>query len=114
MSLQTSATGTESEKRPARVAGRNPTGKSRLIFQLNTVLRISALLAVARLPFLLPLLPITAPAGESYLDNGIIKIGVDSTQGGSITWLSLSGTTNNIVNRHDLGRDAFLHRRPPF
>jgi len=105
MSLQTSATGTESEKRPARVAGRNPTGKSRLIFQLNTVLRISALLAVARLPFLLPLLPITAPAGESYLDNGIIKIGVDSTQGGSITWLSLSGTTNNIVNRHDLGRE---------
>lgn len=60
-----------------------------------------ALLAVT----LLPLLPIAAPAVESYLDNGVIKIGVDSSKGGSITWVSLSGTTNNIVNSYDLGRE---------
>ena len=41
---------------------------------------------------------------ESYLDNGVIRLGVDLTKGGSITWLSLSGSTNNIVNDHDLGR----------
>ena len=51
------------------------------------------------------LLPITASAVESYLDNGVIKIGVDSTRGGSITWLSLSGSSNNIVNHYDLGRE---------
>jgi hypothetical protein len=44
-------------------------------------------------------------ATESCLDNGVIKIGVDLAEGGSITWLSLSGTTNNIVNDHDLGRE---------
>jgi hypothetical protein len=43
-------------------------------------------------------------AAESYLDNGVIKIGVDLAKGGSITHLSLSGSTNNIVNDHDLGR----------
>jgi hypothetical protein len=51
------------------------------------------------------LVPITASAVESYLDNGVIKIGVDSARGGSITWLSLSGTSNNIVNHYDLGRE---------
>ena len=54
----------------------------------------------------MPLLfPIAASALESYLDNGVIKIGVDSTKGGSITWLSLSGSANNIVNSYDLGRE---------
>lgn len=51
------------------------------------------------------LFAITTPASESYLDNGVIKIGVDSAKGGSITWLSLSGSTNNIVNSYDLGRE---------
>jgi hypothetical protein len=43
-------------------------------------------------------------AAEDYLDNGVIKIGVDLTKGGSITYLSLSGTTNNLINNHDFGR----------
>ena len=43
-------------------------------------------------------------AAESFLDNGMIRVGVDLAEGGSITWLSVSGTTNNVVNNHDLGR----------
>ncbi|MCU0783733.1 MAG: hypothetical protein MUF81_06735 [Verrucomicrobia bacterium] len=45
-----------------------------------------------------------ALAAESYLDNGVVKVGVDLAKGGSITYLSPSGTTNNIINNHDLGR----------
>ena len=45
-----------------------------------------------------------ALAAEDYLDNGVIKLGIELTKGGSITYLSISGTTNNIVNDHDLGR----------
>lgn len=41
---------------------------------------------------------------ESYLDNGVIKIGVDLGKGGAITYLSVSGTTNNVINNYDLGR----------
>ncbi|HXC37122.1 MAG TPA: hypothetical protein VNV43_14690 [Candidatus Acidoferrales bacterium] len=60
-------------------------------------------LLVTLVPFLLP---IASSAHESYLDDGVIKIGVDSTKGGSITWLSLSGSSNNIVNSYDLGREV--------
>jgi hypothetical protein len=72
---------------------------------VKTVFRIrfgGAFLAVVLLSLLLP---IGVPAVESYLDNGVIKVGVDLTKGGSITWLSLSGSTNNTVNSHDLGRE---------
>jgi hypothetical protein len=40
----------------------------------------------------------------TYLDNGTIKIGIDLAMGGSITYLSLSGTNDNLVNNYDLGR----------
>ena len=73
-----------------------------LKFRMNSILRLRVWLAVALLPFLLP---IAAPAAGSYLDNGVIKIGVELTKGGSLTWLSLSGSTNNIVNSYDLGRE---------
>lgn len=44
---------------------------------------------------------------ESYLDNGVIKVGVNTNgYGGSITYLSLSGTTNNLINNYDLGRQV--------
>jgi hypothetical protein len=42
--------------------------------------------------------------GLSYLDNGQVKVGVDLGMGGSITYLSRSGTNYNIVNSYDLGR----------
>ena len=42
-------------------------------------------------------------AVESYLDNGVVKVGIELTKGGSITYLSKSGTTDNVINNHDLG-----------
>lgn len=44
---------------------------------------------------------------EASLDNGVIKIGVNTNNyGGSITYLSLSGSTNNLINNYDLGRQV--------
>lgn len=40
----------------------------------------------------------------SYLDNGTVRIGVDLGKGGSITYLSKSGTSDNLINNYDLGR----------
>jgi hypothetical protein len=38
------------------------------------------------------------------LDNGVIKVGVDTTYGSAITYLSQSGSTTNLVNDNDHGR----------
>ncbi|MFP6581285.1 MAG: hypothetical protein VCD00_01875 [Candidatus Hydrogenedentota bacterium] len=43
-------------------------------------------------------------SGMSYLDNGEIRVGVNLDIGGAITWLSKSGSDENIVNSHDWGR----------
>jgi len=40
----------------------------------------------------------------SYLDNGIVRLGVDLHVGGSITYLSRSSSTDNLVNSFDFGR----------
>ncbi len=40
----------------------------------------------------------------TFLDNGIIKIGVDLDRGGSIGYLADAKRDNNVVNVHDLGR----------
>ncbi len=40
----------------------------------------------------------------SWLDNGTIRLGVDLTLGGAITWLSRSGSEVNVVNSFDWGR----------
>jgi len=40
----------------------------------------------------------------NYLDNGIIKIGVDLKKGGSITYLSDAGNSVNLINSYDMGR----------
>ncbi len=40
-----------------------------------------------------------------YLDNGRIRVGIDLAMGGAITYLSVSGTTDNVVNSHDPGRE---------
>lgn len=47
-----------------------------------------------------------ALAVESYLDNGIVKVGIELTKGGSITYLSKSGTNDNLINNYDLGRQV--------
>jgi len=43
-------------------------------------------------------------AGVRYLDNGVIKIGVDLDIGGAITYLSQADGGENLVNSHDWGR----------
>ena len=40
----------------------------------------------------------------SFIDNGTIKVGVNLALGGAITWVSKSGSRENVVNSHDLGR----------
>ena len=42
----------------------------------------------------------------SWLDNGTIRLGVDLTLGGAITWLSRSGTEDNLINSYDWGRQV--------
>ncbi len=42
--------------------------------------------------------------GVSSLDNGTLKIGVDVRLGGAITYLSKSGSAENLVNSADWGR----------
>jgi uncharacterized repeat protein (TIGR01451 family) len=43
----------------------------------------------------------------SYLDNGVIRLGVDLDKGGTITYLAASGPAGvNVVNNHDLGREV--------
>lgn len=39
-----------------------------------------------------------------YLDNDKIRVGIDLNAGGAITYLSEAGTTVNMVNNNDLGR----------
>lgn len=42
-----------------------------------------------------------------YLNNGVVKVGVDLALGGAITFLSREGG-ENIINNYDLGRQAQL------
>lgn len=42
----------------------------------------------------------------SYLDDGVVRVGVDLQLGGSITWLSRSGDTTNLINSFDWGRQV--------
>lgn len=44
-------------------------------------------------------------ATTSYLDNGNVKVGVNLSLGGAITYLSPSSTDYNVVNSYDWGRE---------
>lgn len=44
----------------------------------------------------------------TLLDNGVITLGVDSNRGGSITYLSQSGSDLNVINSYDMGREVQL------
>src|ERR1044071_4433393 len=72
-------------------------------FARNLVL-ITVLVAVP-----LALAAVERPLGEdlkrmAYLDNGIVKVGVDLDRGGSIGFLADVKKGGNVVNVHDLGR----------
>lgn len=43
-------------------------------------------------------------AGMSYLDNGTVRLGINLDIGGAITYLSKSGSDENMINSHDWGR----------
>lgn len=47
-----------------------------------------------------------APPRMSFLDNGVLRVGVDLDRGGSIGFLAEAGnaSTGNLINIHDLGR----------
>ncbi len=49
-------------------------------------------------------LPRRLLARTSYLDNGIIRVGIDLDRGGAINYLSESGSGVSVVNIRDLGR----------
>ena len=65
-----------------------------------------------RLPILLSvmLLTVTALAAENpkdpftYLDNGVLRIGVDKTRGAAVGYFSLTNDPRNLLNHHDEGR----------
>jgi len=46
--------------------------------------------------------PVTqTPEGVKYLENGVIRVGVNLRKGGSITHLSEAADGRNIVNSYD-------------
>ena len=47
-----------------------------------------------------------ASASLITLDNGAIKVGVDTLYGGGITYLSQSGSMTNLINIYDFGREV--------
>ncbi|QMW01362.1 hypothetical protein [Spirosoma foliorum] len=46
----------------------------------------------------------TSPQKRLYLDNDKIRLGIDLNAGGAITYLSEAGSSVNMVNNNDLGR----------
>jgi hypothetical protein len=65
--------------------------------------------SVSALLCLLCLIPmaisgLAAEPNVSYLDNGVLRLGVNLNAGGAITYLSKSGDKNNLVNNWDWGR----------
>jgi FG-GAP-like repeat len=50
--------------------------------------------------------PPQAPESLLTLNNGTIKVGVDTSYGGAITYLSQSGSTTNLINDYDHGRQV--------
>lgn len=55
--------------------------------------------------------PSFAPSGDrfQYLDNGVIRVGIDLTRGGSIGFLGVASDPSvNVINSHDMGREVQL------
>jgi len=44
----------------------------------------------------------------AYLDNGSVRLGLDLSQGGAVTYLSKSGSDVNVINSADRGREVQL------
>ncbi|MDA1043783.1 MAG: hypothetical protein O3C57_01025 [Verrucomicrobia bacterium] len=63
-----------------------------------TVLLFFAIIVRAELP--------KEEVKTSYLDNGKIRLGVDLTLGGAVTFLAESKDGQNLINSHDWGRQV--------
>ena len=44
------------------------------------------------------------PSQIEFIDNGTIKLGISKDLGGAITYISKSGTDENVINNFDWGR----------
>ncbi len=72
---------------------------SRRVFLVSVLgIFVSSFMAGAAVPEKLPTM--------SYLDNGVIRVGVNLQMGGAITWLSKSGSQTNLINDYDRGREV--------
>lgn len=51
--------------------------------------------------------PPASPAADAFvfLDNGVVRLGIDTTRGGSVGWFGPSGG-ENFINIHDFGREV--------
>jgi hypothetical protein len=63
-------------------------------------LALSAGVSEAQVP------PERLPERMSFLDNGVIRLGVDLNRGGTLTFLAESRGRPNVVNAYDLGREV--------
>ena len=45
-----------------------------------------------------------APEPLEFLDNGVIRVGLDTQHGGTLAYLSLSDVDDSVINVHDMGR----------
>ena len=61
-------------------------------------------LAVAGIVGLLGCAAAASAESVESLDNGTVKVGIDTDKGGAITWLSWTRHPGNAVNLHDPGR----------
>ena len=76
------------------------------LFSLKTILNLCLyLFLIAPLKSFAAQTPANQTTEDvSFLDNGTLKIGVDMRLGGAITYLSKSGSAENLVNSADWGR----------
>lgn len=68
----------------------------------------AATIAVAATAVLLTALRVPQAGARTmtFLDNGVIRVGVDLDEGGVITYLSRPGSEANVINDYDLGRQV--------
>ncbi len=68
-------------------------------------MKIHQIIALFLAPALLAASPRAQPADSwDYLDNGVLRIGVDRSRGAAIGYLALSKDKRNLLNHHDEGR----------
>ena len=83
----------------------------RILTAVNLRTKTSTALTAWSLIVLVPLAPLAAsarrqfdPTQLEFIDNGTIRLGVSKDLGGSITYLSESGSDENVINNYDWGR----------